>query len=149
MERLNVFPVAALRASYDKLVSFIREAKFDGRRLKDDLDIRRKMARISTELEVAQMLSYRAAYIYSSGTIPNYEASMLKIFGTELQQRMTQATTLMLGLYSQLQEGSPDAVLEGEFERAYRAAIMPTFGAGSNEINRNIIATRGLGLPRS
>ena len=148
-ERISVFPVASLRSTFDKLVDYIRTASFDGHRLKDDPDVRRKIARISTELEVAQMLSLRAAWIVSQGMIPNYEASMLKVFGTELQQRMTHAATLILGLYGQLQDGSPDAVLEGRFERAYRAAVMPTFGAGSNEIQRNIIATRGMGLPRS
>jgi alkylation response protein AidB-like acyl-CoA dehydrogenase len=147
-ERIGVFPVARVRKLFDQLVEFIKTADFGGYRPKDDPDVRRRIADLSTELEVAQMLSYRAAWMVSKGQVPNYEAAAVKIFGTELQQRVTHAATLMLGMYGQLIEQSPHAPKHGFFETMYEAAVMPTFGAGSNEVLRQVIATRGMGLPR-
>jgi alkylation response protein AidB-like acyl-CoA dehydrogenase len=110
--------------------------------------IRQKIAQISIELEAAQMLDYRTAWIVSSGGIPNYEASMRKMFITEAQQRMAHIATQIYGLYGQLRAGAPDTPLAGTLELAYRATVMPTFGGGASELMRNIIATRGMGLPR-
>lgn len=148
-ERYTAFPVGQYRAVVDRLIETVKKAKYGGRRLREDPLIRQKLAQISIELEATQLLSYRVAWLISQGQIPNYEASMLKMFGTEAEQRMAHLATLIFGLYGQLKEGSPDAVSDGEFEREYRAVVMPTFGAGANELQRNIIATRGLGLPRS
>jgi alkylation response protein AidB-like acyl-CoA dehydrogenase len=148
-ERITVFTVATIRVGFDELVAFIKQASYDGYALKDDPEVRDQIARFSVELEVAQMLSYRVAWMVSKGEHPNYEASMLKVFCTEFQQRLYHYGTRILGLYGQLTPGSPHAPAGGRFERGHRSAVMPTFGAGSSEIQRNIIATRGLGLPRS
>ncbi len=147
-ERIGVFPISRVRRLFEQLVEYVRTADFGGYRPKDDPDVRRRIADLSAEVEVAQMLSYRAAWMVSKGQVPNYEAAAVKIFGTELQQRVTHAATLILGLYGQLIERSPRAPKNGLFEQMYEAAVMPTFGAGSNEILRQIIATRGMGLPR-
>ena len=147
-ERIGVFPVSRVRRQFDRLVEYVRTADFGGYRPAQDPDVRHRIADLSTDLEVAQMLSYRAAWMVSQGQVPNYEAAMVKIFGTELQQRLTHTATQVLELYGQLLEGSPHAPANGYFEQAYEAAVMPTFGAGSNEILRQIIAARGMGLPR-
>ena len=147
-ERLAVFTVGRFRAVFERLVDAVKGAEHGGRRLKDDPAIRQKIANISVELEATQMLSYRAAYLVASGQIPNYEAAMLKLFSTEAQQRMSHVATQIFGLYGQLREGASETVEDGEFEHFYRAMVMPTFGAGASELQRGIIATRGMGLPR-
>lgn len=147
-ERIAVFPLAGVRAIFDELVSFVRETSHDGHRLADDPAVRSKIAQLSIEIEVGQMFTWNNAWLVSQHVVPNYEASMLKIFNTELLQRVCHWGTQVLGLYGQLQEGSKWAPLQGRIEREHRAAVMPTFGGGSNEIQRNIIALRGLGLPR-
>lgn len=147
-ERIAVFTVGGFRAKFEQLVEAVKMAEYGGRRLKDDPQIRQKIATISVELEAAQMLSYRAAYLVASGQIPNYESAMLKLYSTEAQQRMSHVATQIFGLYGQLRAGSPDSVADGEFERFYRSMVMPTFGAGASELQRGIIATRGMGLPR-
>jgi alkylation response protein AidB-like acyl-CoA dehydrogenase len=85
----------------------------------------------------------------TQGEHPNYEASIVKIFSTEMMQRLQNAGTKMLGPYGQLTPADPRAPIGGRIENGYKAAVMPTFGAGSNEVMRNIIATRGFGMPRA
>jgi alkylation response protein AidB-like acyl-CoA dehydrogenase len=148
-ERITVFTVATLRAGFDDLVAWVRQASYDGYPLREDPEVRDQIARLSADLEVAQLLSYRVAWMISKGQHPNYEASMLKVFSTEFMQRLYQEGTRILGLYGQLTPASPLAPAGGRFERSHRSSVMPTFGAGSSEIQRNIIATRGLGLPRA
>ena len=83
----------------------------------------------------------------NQGQIPDYEAAMLKLVNTELKQRTANIGMQLLGLYSSLTGISPWAQMEGEMERCYEAYVFETIGAGSSEIMRNLIATRGLGLP--
>ena len=82
------------------------------------------------------------------GLSPNYEASMVKVFATESSQRMYHFGTRMLGLYGQLTQESKWTRLHGRIEQGYLSSVAPTVYSGSSEIQRNIIATRGLGLPR-
>ena len=80
---------------------------------------------------------------------PNYEASQVKIFSTEMMQRLQNFSLHAMGLYGQLNGNDPRAPIDGSSENGYLAAVMPTFGAGGNELQRNIIAQRGFGLPRA
>ncbi len=82
------------------------------------------------------------------GQIPNAEASMSKLYGTELQGRLAKAGMEILGLGGQIEPGSRGASLQGEVEQFYMLASALTVAAGTSEIMRNIIAMRGLGLPR-
>ncbi len=82
------------------------------------------------------------------GHVPNYESSALKIIGTDLIQEVADFGVELLGMYGQLTRESPHAVLDGEMERAYRSGIFLRFGGGANEVQRDIIARRGLGVPR-
>jgi alkylation response protein AidB-like acyl-CoA dehydrogenase len=149
MERVTAFPVGALRATFERLVAAVKSMDAGGRRLKDDPLVRQKIGQMSIELEATQVLSYRAAWLVSRQIIPNYEASMLKLMSTESRQRMSNLATEIYGLYGQLGQGSPDAPVDGDVEWEYLHQVMPTFGGGANELQRDIIATRGMGLPRN
>ena len=85
----------------------------------------------------------------AAGLIPNCEASMGKLYSTELRQRVARTGMRALGLYATLWMGDPRAPLDGEFTHSYVASVPATIAGGTSEIQRNVIATRGLGLPRS
>ena len=97
---------------------------------------------------VGRNLGYRVAHIQASGGVPNYEASVIKIFQSELGQRIYNFGVKMLGLQGQLMPEDPRAPFRGDYPENYIMSVPSTIYSGSNEIQRNIIATRGLGLPR-
>jgi len=147
-ERISIFTVSGVRSVFDKLLGWTQETH-NGRRAWDDPIVRHTLANFKVELEVLQHLSYRILGMVEAGESPNYEASIVKIFSTEMMQRLENAGTKILGPNGQLTPEDPNAPLGGMIENGYCAAVMPTFGAGSNEVMRNIIAQRGFGLPRA
>jgi alkylation response protein AidB-like acyl-CoA dehydrogenase len=74
---------------------------------------------------------------------------MVKLWQSQLGQRVANAALDLLGPAGQLHPETPDAPLGGRFERSYRYTVVDTIGGGTSEIQKNIIARRGLGLPRS
>ncbi|MCH7699801.1 MAG: acyl-CoA dehydrogenase family protein [Chloroflexi bacterium] len=110
--------------------------------------VRHTIADRMIEIEIAIMLSYRVASMQEKGLIPNQEASITKLFASELAQRIGTTAIGLAGLYGQLGPGSPYAPLLGRIERMYRVQVGSTLAGGTSEIQRSIIAQRGLGLPR-
>lgn len=102
------------------------------------------------EAEVCRVLAYRIVTIQAAGRIPNYEAAMNKLFASELKQRIANTAVHLFGLLGQLSTsaGRWNSVA-GVYACYYLRAVSATIAAGTSEINRNVIATRGLGLPRS
>jgi alkylation response protein AidB-like acyl-CoA dehydrogenase len=111
--------------------------------------IKLRLADLAIDYEVGRLLSYRVGWLQSKGIVPNYEASVSKMYGSELTQRMAGTGMQLLWLGGQLAPGSPWAPLRGRIETLYLNAAALTIAAGTSEINRGIIAGRGLGLPRS
>ena len=109
---------------------------------------RHSMAATAVETFVAQVLGYRVAWMQSQGLVPNYEASMSKVSGAELNQRNARRGINILGQHGALKPESDHAVIGGMFCQLYMSTVPATIAGGSVEINRNIVATRGLGLPR-
>lgn len=144
----RMFPLGRYHRIFDELVEYTKETAVDGKPLAKNPLIRQKLAQLSTEIEVTRLLYYQLAHILDKGGIPNYQSSMEKTFATECAQRIVNVGMDILGLYSQLKEGSKWAQLKGNMERLYRTSIVETIYAGTSEIQRNIIAQRGLGLPR-
>ncbi len=110
--------------------------------------LRARIADRWTETEVSYNFSLRIASMQAAGLVPNYEASMGKMFGSEIGQEIYRTGVRTFGLYSNLWPGDSLAPLDGKHTHGYVRSIPSTIAGGSSEIQRNIIATRGLGLPR-
>ena len=147
-ERSSVGSIASNRRVLEQLCTFAKETRHNGGTALDVPWVRHKLADLWVESEASRWLSYRVAAMQQKGLVPNYEASVVKVFATESSQRMYNFGTKMLGLYGQLTADSAWARLKGRIEAGYLSSVAPTIYSGSNEIQRNVIATRGLGLPR-
>ncbi len=130
------------------LVGYVREVQRDGQSLAQNLLIRQKLAQLAVEIEACRLLQYRVVWMQSRGILPNYESSIVKVCADELGQRVAKVGGEILGLFSQLEADSKWVPLEGQIEHMVLNSIGRTIAAGTSEIQRNIIALRGLQLPR-
>lgn len=110
---------------------------------------RGELSRLRADTRVAALLSARTAWLTHQGRPTVAEAAETKLWITELRHRLSRHALEMLGPASLLQEGHPDAVGEGQLERMYRHSFITLFTAGANDVQRDLIARVGLGLPRS
>ena len=143
-ERSSINRIVMTRSTLEALIAYTREQP--ALRARDE--IRHELAERHLEFEIGRWLCYRVAEMQSQGKVPNYEASISKVFGTELQRQMGVTGMRVLGMAGQFEPGTPYAPLMGRVERWALAAPSYTIAGGTSEVNRNIIATRGLGLPR-
>ncbi len=159
LERFTMFTYAPIKQRLDVLTEYVRETTRDGEPLKDDPIVRSKMANLHTEAEVARVMGLtfvaeavkvehlvRAGKPYQPPTVP---ASEYKLFATELSKRLASSAMDIGGPGSQLRVKTPDAPMEGRSESTYRYTVIDTIGGGASEIQKNIIARRGLGLPKN
>ncbi|MBM4415890.1 MAG: hypothetical protein FJ035_06545 [Chloroflexi bacterium] len=144
-ERSGINRAVAQQLLVDELVAHVRADTPSHRR---EL-VRREVADRAIECEVLNNLCMRIASMHASGTIPNYEASMGKMYGSEVAQRVARTGTKAFGQFAQLwAPDDPYAPLKAKHTQNYCHTVVGTIAGGSSEIQRNIIATRGLGLPR-
>jgi hypothetical protein len=111
--------------------------------------VRESLARWSTELEVGRLLLFRSAWLSSRGEMPQVEGSMAKLHITEAFVRASSDLIDLLGHAGLVALGDDGSVLGGLVEHAFRHAVVTTIYGGSSEVQREIIAGRGLGLPRN
>jgi alkylation response protein AidB-like acyl-CoA dehydrogenase len=143
----RMFPLAAYRKIFDQIVGYAKETIVDGEPLSKNPQVRQRLAQMAIELEANRHLYYRLAHILDKDQIPNYQSSMQKLFATETAQHITNVGMDTLGFHGQLKKGSKEAVLEGLMEQSYRSSVVETIYAGTSEVQRGIIATRGIKLP--
>ncbi|MBI2867003.1 MAG: acyl-CoA dehydrogenase family protein [Chloroflexi bacterium] len=132
----------------DDLVRYARETTRHGVPLARDPLVRGKLAEAAIEIEVGRMLCYRDAWLQERGVNPTYETPLSKTFVAEATQRLSRTAMEVLGLRGQLIHGAPGVQFAGRYAAVYQLATTGTIRAGSAEISRNLIAQRGLGLPR-
>ncbi|MBT4363924.1 MAG: acyl-CoA dehydrogenase, partial [Desulfobacteraceae bacterium] len=151
MEALDyerMFPFAHYRKVFENIVEYAKEKIVDGEPLSKKTLVRQKLAQLEIELEASELLYYNLAHLLDNGKVPNYQASMEKTFVCELDQKISAVGMEIMGQYGQLSKGSKWAPLEGEIEYYYKWSIVETIYGGTTEVQKNIMAQRGLGLPR-
>lgn len=114
----------------------------------DDPVVRDTLGTLLADLEAARALALRCVLELEAGRVPHHEAAMAKVFCGELEERLADVALELLGPGATLAAGSPDAELDGLFEHVVRASLLDVIGGGTNDIQRTLVAVRGLGLPR-
>jgi alkylation response protein AidB-like acyl-CoA dehydrogenase len=148
-ERIMLSPSSPMKRNVEDTIQWAKETKVDGMPVIEQPGVKTKFAELLMEIEVLKMLNYQVAWLITNGVVPYAEASMVKVFGSELYQRVNGTLLQIMGQYGQLQAQSKWAPLRGRVEKAFRSDVVFIFGGGAIEVQRNIIAMAGLGMPRS
>ena len=147
-ERSGTYAVGLCKKALEMIIEYAKNNAANGNPMSKDPITRQKLARLETELEVARLLAYRVSCMQSKGLIPNYESSMTKLYTSETIQKISHTGLQIMELYGLLNRHSKHAPMDGYIESLYRGSVMYTIGAGTSEIQKLIIAGRGLGLTR-
>lgn len=132
---------------YERVLDWSRETRLaDGRRVIDQEWVQILLARCHAEIEYLKLLNWKAA---TSESLDPAMASGTKVYGSEMYLRVYRWLLEVVGQAGYLRRGSPGAVLAGHLERAVQGTLILTFGGGTNEIQRDLIAMFGLGMPRT
>ena len=146
-ERFTFYTFSPLEEKILALNKLVGKSSRNGQSLLVELETRRKLARLMTDVETARGLQQTVIQAASQGEVPSIEAAMFKLYSSELHQRMANTALDILGPEGLLHKDDEAAPARGKWEWSYRATSLDTIGAGTSEIQRNIIARRGLGLP--
>jgi len=136
-------------ALFEALLKFVNETKRNGKALSQDTVIRHKLVQLQVEFEVGRLLMYKVALVMDEGQAPTVEAAMSKAYATAFEQRLANTAMEILGPYGLLWAGSKYAPFGGMAAHSYLGSKGYSLQAGTTEIMKNIVATRGLGLPTS
>ncbi len=146
-ERSNIAAISGARRTIHDLIRWAKETHPGGRPW-DKPEVRHKLADLAVEAETGRLIAYRTVWLQAQGRVPNYEASMGKVWMALLGIKVANTGVNLLGAYGQLEPGSGWEQLRGRVLTAYLLAMSGPIGGGTSEIQKNIIAQRGLGMPR-
>jgi 3-oxocholest-4-en-26-oyl-CoA dehydrogenase alpha subunit len=155
LERFTMFTFSPIKQRLDLLTDYVRTATRDDQPLRDDPVVRQRIARLHTDAEVARVLGLRVvdesvkAEKVPGAPPPTIESSQYKLFATEFSRRLANASMDLGAPGTQLRVHTEEAPMVGRSESTYRYTVIDTIGGGSSEIQKNIIARRGLGLPKN
>lgn len=142
-ERTSIEFVAMVQTMIEKLV------KYTGATPRiQTANTRDLLARLAIDAEIGRLINYRVAWLHDEGINTAWQAAMTKLYSTELFRRAAGAAIQLLGLYGQLDKREDMAPELGWLEHSYLVSFGATIAAGTSEIQKNIIALKGLGLPR-
>jgi 3-oxocholest-4-en-26-oyl-CoA dehydrogenase alpha subunit len=148
LERGALTNAGDLRRAVDDLIALADAPLSTGGRRLDQPSVRSAIARLDADADVAVLMGLEASSLLAEGEIPTVTVTAEKVFTSELRQRIADTATTVLGLRGLQAPGDPGAPADGFFQKLYRSAPLMRFGAGTNEVLRDVIAQRGYGLPR-
>jgi alkylation response protein AidB-like acyl-CoA dehydrogenase len=146
-ERVSLAIPAWAGRIFEKVVAWAKQHQApDGQRVIDQEWVQISLARCRAKIDYLTLLNWKAA---TSDQLDPALASATKVYGTEMYIEVYRALMEILGQAGYLRRHSPGAVLAAHLERAYQGTLILTFGGGTNEIQRDLIALFGLGMPRT
>jgi alkylation response protein AidB-like acyl-CoA dehydrogenase len=148
-ERVAICPASGLLRSLSEVRSWAQGHRLgDGRTAMEHEWVQIMLAQAHAKVDVLKLLNWKVAWASGKGLNPA-DASATKVYGTELALEVYRLLLQVVGQAGYLVEGSPGAVLRGRLENQARSQTIFTFGGGANEVQRDIIAMIGLGMPRA
>jgi alkylation response protein AidB-like acyl-CoA dehydrogenase len=146
LERMFVF--GHYQHFFEQLIAYVQETVVDGSPLFKNPVVRQKIAWLEIKLDVIKMLYFRLAHILQKGKVPTYQSSMEKNVLADFSQELSNTAMEILGLPGHVKAGDRRAIIGGMAQWLYRFTVIENIWGGSAEIQKSIIAQRGLGLPR-
>jgi acyl-CoA dehydrogenase len=147
-ERVSLFPIGPFERLSEDVRRYAIETKLaDGRRVIDQPFVRRNLARCYAGAEALRLMLWKQAWTLTHSRLHPADASTVKVYASEFFVEAYRALMEVLGAAGTIHRRSPGAVLAGRLERMYRSALILTFGGGTNEVQRDIIAMAGLQMP--
>ncbi len=149
-ERVGLSPPGMVEGIFEDTIAWAKETTLpDGRRVADQEWVQVNLARVRAGLDFLRLINWKVAALDAAGQSPNpADASSSKVFGTEFFIEAYRLLMEVLGARGTLRGDSPEAILAGRLERSYQGTLILTFGGGTNEIQRDLIAMFGLQMPR-
>jgi 3-oxocholest-4-en-26-oyl-CoA dehydrogenase alpha subunit len=148
LERVALCAPGGVQRLFEDVCSWARRTRLvDGRRVVDQEWARLNLARVQAGLEFLKLINWKVAWSLTQGQINPADASATKVFGTEFYCQAYRLMLEVMGPAGAIKRGSPEAILRGRLERAYRGTLILTFGGGTNEIQRDLISVFGLNMP--
>lgn len=148
-ERVALCSAAGVTNALRETVMWAKEAKTaDGRRVIDQEWVRANLGRVHAKAEFLKLINWKIAWGVDADGVTPGDASATKVFGTEFYTEAYRLLMECFGEEAYIKGDSPGSVLKGRIERMYRSALILTFGGGTNEVQRDMIAMKALGLPR-
>lgn len=149
-ERVALSSPGPVARFIDEVTAWARETRrADGRRVIDEPWVQLDLARARSSIDVLELYTWRQAWNIDQGVLDPAESSAVKVYGSESFVEIYRLLLGVLGQPGYLKRGSPGALLRGRIEMYYRTTLVLTFGGGVNEVQRDIIAMTGLGMPRA
>jgi alkylation response protein AidB-like acyl-CoA dehydrogenase len=147
-ERVTLCSSGIIERALTDTRGWVQETKLaDGRRVIDQEWVQVHLARVAARLEFLRLANWKVAWNSTQGTLDIAAASSIKVFGTEFYLEAFRLLFEVVGQRGYLREDAPDSVLKSRLERYYRSLLILTFGGGVNEVQRDLIAVFGLGMP--
>jgi len=146
-ERISLTSIGPIRRNLRDVIDWARDTKIDGERVVDKSWVRQNLARVYAKVQVVRLMNWRQAWAAQEGQPHPAAASAVKVFGSELNIEAYRALMEITSARANISSESPGAILQGRIESAYRNGLILTFGGGTNEVQRDIIAMAGMGLP--
>jgi hypothetical protein len=148
-ERVTLCPSGTIERLLEEVVGWAKSSPLpDGRHVIEQEWVRLNLARVRAKLEFLKLMNWKVAWSATQGRLDVADASTVKVFGTEFYLEAFRLLSEVIGEPAYLNRDSPGAVIGGRLESLYRDLLIQTFGGGTNEIQRDLIATFGLGMPR-
>ena len=148
-ERSGIYRIARALGNVDKLIAFSKKPLPGGHIIGKDPYVRQKLSNLYIEGQIARILAYRVAWLQTKGEQPEWEASIARVHGSEFQQRVGEIGAEIMGLYGMLFKESKWGNEDYSIARESLLGIGATIAAGTSEVQRNAIAMRGFGMPKS